>query len=68
MEKDWVVVFETDQPYRADIILQMLQGEGIEAVLMNKKDSSYVVLGEAEVLVSSGSSARALELIKNLEF
>lgn len=68
MEKDWVVVFETDQPYRADIVMQMLQSEGIEAVLMNKKDSSYVVLGEVEVLVRSEFSARATDLIKNLEF
>jgi hypothetical protein len=65
---NWVVVYETDQPYQAEIALQMLQGEGIEAVVMNKKDSSYVVIGEAQVLVRIEFAERAEELIKTLDF
>lgn len=68
MGKEWETVFETDQSYRAEIALQVLQGEGIEAVIMNKKDSSYIVIGEIKVLVRSEFLTRAKELIKDLEF
>jgi hypothetical protein len=68
MEKEWAVVFETDQSYRAEIALQVLQEEGIEAVIMNKKDSSYVVIGEIKVFVRAEFLEKAEELIKKLEF
>lgn len=68
MEKEWTVVFETDQLYRAEIALQVLQEEGVEAVIMNKKDSSYIVIGDIKVLVRNEFLVKAEELIKTLEF
>lgn len=68
MEKEWAVVFETDQLYRAEIALQVLQEEGVEAVIMNKKDSSYIVIGDIKVLVRNEFLVKAEELIKTLEF
>ena len=68
MEKEWTVVFETDQLYRAEIALQDLQEEGVEAVIMNKKDSSYIVIGDIKVLVRNEFLVKAEDLIKTLEF
>jgi hypothetical protein len=68
MEKEWAVVFETDQLYRAEIALQVLQEEGVEAVIMNEKDSSYIVIGDIKVLVRNEFLVKAEELIKTLEF
>lgn len=68
MEKEWAVVFETDQLFRAEIAVQVLQEEGIEAVIMNKKDSSYIIFGEIKVFVRNEFLEKAEELIKKLEF
>jgi hypothetical protein len=68
MEKEWAVVFETDQLYRAEIALQVLQEEGVEAVIMNEKDSSYIVIGDIKVLVRNEFLVKAEELINTLEF
>lgn len=51
----------------AEIVKQMLISNGIEAVLMNRQDTMYPSLGEAEVYVSNENSLTAEKLIKELE-
>jgi len=46
---------------------QVLEEGGIEAVVINKRDSSYLAFGEAEVYVKQDDVIRAKKLIKNLE-
>ncbi|MDR0714475.1 MAG: DUF2007 domain-containing protein, partial [Bacteroidales bacterium] len=41
--KDWKCIYSTEQRYRADIVKALLAGEDIEAVILDKKDSSYTV-------------------------
>ncbi len=67
MEKDWVVVYKTVDLYRAEMAKQILEGEGIEAVVMNHKDSTYLVFGEIELLVKSENESSAVQLLKDLE-
>jgi len=67
MEDNWVSVYSTDKPWQAEIAKQVLTENGIEAVVMNKQDSSYHVFGEAEVYVSSGDVEKSKELLKNIE-
>lgn len=50
---NWECVYTADQPYRAEIIRMVLADNNIEAVVVNKKDSSYMLFGEAEVHVRS---------------
>lgn len=66
MEKDWVVVFETGQPYQAEIAKDVLENEGIDAVILNKRDSSYVVFGSIEVHVHQDFKEKATELLKEM--
>ncbi len=66
MEKDWVVVYKTVDLYRAEMAKQILEGEGIEAVIMNHKDSTYLVFGEIELLVKSENESSAVQLLKDL--
>lgn len=67
MEKDWVVVYKSDQLYRIELVQQVLHGEGIESVVFNQKDRSYPVLGEIELLVKNEFMEKAAGIIKNLE-
>ncbi|GAA0530662.1 putative signal transducing protein [Chitinophaga japonensis] len=65
MEKDWIKVFATDRPFEAEIVKGLLLENGINAVLLNRQDSSYVqaLPGLAEVYVHVSQQAQALELI-----
>jgi hypothetical protein len=47
----WEVVFTTNLLYKAEILRGLLDEEGIQAVIVNKQDSSYIAFGEIELLV-----------------
>lgn len=67
MEKDWVMIFSTDQPYQAELAKQILEENRITPVVMNKRDSSYNTFGEFEVYVARKDVVRGKYLLKNLE-
>lgn len=67
MEDNWISIYSTDKPWQAEIAKQILSENGIEAVVINKKDSSYMVFGELEVYVSHEDEAKSIELLKNIE-
>ena len=47
---DWVVIFETGQLYRAELVKSLLNDNNVEAVILNQKDSSFKI-GAIEVMV-----------------
>ncbi len=65
MEKNWVSIFSTDQPYLADIARLVLDENNISSIIMNKKDSFYKI-GEVDLYVNRDQALRAKNLIKNL--
>lgn len=67
MEKDWKCIFTTDEPYQAELIKQMLNNNNINAVVINRQDSSYQTFGSAEVYVNLEDESEALNLIKKTD-
>jgi hypothetical protein len=53
MEKDWVQIYSTDRMFQAEILKQVLSDHEIEAVIINKMDSSYKSFGEIEIYVKN---------------
>ncbi|MCF6359924.1 MAG: DUF2007 domain-containing protein [Cyclobacteriaceae bacterium] len=47
----WSKVYESKLPYRAEIVKDILDQKGINAIIMNKKDSAYDIFGQLEVHV-----------------
>ena len=68
MQNDWIVVYRTGELHQAEMVKQIIQQNGIDAVIMNKKDSSYIIFGDIEVLVKPENETAALQLLKNLQF
>lgn len=66
MEKDWVCVLQTEQPYQAEIARELLDNEGIECVIMNEHDSTFPSIGEVEVWVHQDNKAKSLDILKEL--
>jgi len=63
MEKNWVKIYTSVDYYKAEIIKQMLIENHVDAVLINKKDSSYLVFGTIEIWVHQENFSNAIELI-----
>ena len=66
MEKDWQLVYSAKSAIDAEMMRGMLENAGIEAVVMNKQDSSYL-FGDVEIYVGKELFDRAVEILKNAE-
>jgi hypothetical protein len=63
MEKNWVRVYKSTNYYQSEIVKQMLTRNAVEAVLLNKQDSSYLNFGNVEVYVHQQDFHNAIELL-----
>ena len=63
MNSSWVVAHETDKQYQAILIRDQLLLYNIDAIILNKQDQSYIVLGTIEVLVREKDKERAIKII-----
>jgi hypothetical protein len=64
MEDDWISVFITGKYYQALIAREYLGDQGIESVIVNKQDSTYL-FGDVEVFVRQSDVIRAKYIIKS---
>jgi type III secretory pathway lipoprotein EscJ len=63
MEKNWVRVFTSTNFYRSEIVKQVLTEHQIDAVLLNKQDSSHRTFGNIEVYVHKEDFSHAIEIM-----
>lgn len=61
---DWKAVFKTQQEYQAEIVKDILEDNGLNPVVVNKKDSSYH-FGFFEVNVPADQVLEAMQIIRN---
>jgi len=67
METNWVKIKGYDKVYLAEIAKEVLFDNGIDAVIMNKQDGSYMTFGEVEVYVNKDNEAKAKDCLKELD-
>jgi len=60
---DWIKIYTTRNYAEASIIKGMLEENNIEAVVMNKMDSSYLNFGDIEIHVPADAATTARALI-----
>ncbi|GAB2782115.1 hypothetical protein GCM10027275_27450 [Rhabdobacter roseus] len=60
---NWEKVFETSQVVRAEIARSVLEENGINAVILNKQSSSYVIFGLCEVHVPVEDAQAAKQIL-----
>lgn len=64
--KDWTVVFKSPISSRAEIVRGVLNDRSIEAVIINKKDSSlHFNIGQIEVLVPNEQVLESLKIVND---
>ena len=62
-QKRWSILKISSQVFELEMMKGFLLENGIDAVVMNKRDSSYQVFGEAELLVKQDDLPRAEKLL-----
>ncbi len=69
MQKDWVLIYTTTNNNSAQIVKSVLGSEGINAVVVNKRDSMHLHLNNAsiEVYVKSDDAVKAVNIINKNE-
>jgi len=64
--KDWSVVYKTPIMSRAEIVKGVLSDRGIDAVIVNKKDSTlHLNHGQIEVLVQNNQALEAMKIFND---
>jgi len=66
MDEKWVAVYSTDQPYKAELLKQVLSDNSIQAMVMNQRDSFYH-FGDIEICVQQKNVVRAKHILKKIE-
>jgi hypothetical protein len=64
MDIVWVSVFSTGKYYRAQFAVEYLNEHGIESVIVNKQDSTYL-FGDVELFVRKEDVIKAKHLLKS---
>lgn len=63
MEKNWIKIFTSFNFYQSEIVKQMLNEHEIDAVLLNRQDSSHKAFGNIEVYIHKEDFSSAIEIM-----
>jgi hypothetical protein len=66
MEKNWVCIFSTHELFNAELAKEILYENGIEAVVINKQDSTYL-FGNIEIYVERDNAIRGKHILQKSE-
>lgn len=64
MEANWVKIHVAESAFKAELIIGMLEQNSIQAVVLNKQDSAYL-LGQVEIYARKTDALKAAHLIKS---
>lgn len=65
-DENWALIYYTSDEVKSELIIQSLEGAGIKAVKMNKRDSNYLI-GNIEVYVRLEDMGAAKTIVKEFE-
>ena len=60
----WQKVYSSEQPYKAEMVKDILENYGLSPIILNKKESALQI-GVCEVLVMSEQVLQALKIIED---
>ena len=66
MEKSWKKIYFSGDEFKVLIARDLLAESGINAVIMNQKDSSYTTFGDIELYIEEQDEKEALQILEQL--
>jgi hypothetical protein len=67
-ENNWIMVYSSTEIHKIEIIKAILNDNDIQSFDINKKDSSYISVGEIELYVKEEDEILAKVIITNNQF
>ena len=64
MNEDWVKIMDSSEGLAINLASAKLDDAGVQNVVLDKKDSAYVVIGRAELYVLKTDEEKAREIIR----
>lgn len=61
---DWKKVYESEKLHRVEIVKAVLEDNGMQPILLNRKDSAYQI-GYYELLVPVDNVLKAIKIIED---
>jgi hypothetical protein len=66
MEKSWKKIYFSGDEFKVMIARDLLAENGINAVIINQKDSSYLAFGDVELYIEEHDEKEALKILDQL--
>ncbi len=63
-KNEWIKVYSHHEPHKVEIVKAILLDNQIESVIVDKRDRSYISIGEMELYVKPGDDVLAQVIIK----
>ncbi len=63
-KNEWIKVYSHHEPHKVEIVKAILLDNQIEPVIVDKRDRSYISIGEMELYVKPGDDVLAQVIIK----
>ena len=64
---EWIKIYTATEPHKVQIVKAVLEDNQVQAFEVNKKDSSYIFIGEVDLYVHRDDAVLAAFLIKTNE-
>lgn len=64
---EWIKIYTATEPHKVQIVKAVLEDNHVQAFEVNKKDSSYIFMGEVDLYVHRDDAVLAAFLIKSNE-
>jgi hypothetical protein len=61
---EWIKVYSHHEPHKVEIVRAVLLDNNIQSAVMDKRDRSYISIGEMELFVRPGDEVLAKVIIK----
>ena len=62
---DWILVFKSEEIFKAELLKNELDNQEINSVLVNRKDTMYPLFGQANLYVETRNADIARIIIEN---
>lgn len=64
MDQEWKCIYFSNQMHKIEIVRSVLNDNNIKSVVIDKRDSSYIMVGDVEVYVSHEDAILAKIIIE----
>jgi len=65
MKKNWIKIFSSNDNFKIEVLKNLLLSNNIPAVVINNKDSSYLMFGTIDLYIENKNKENAIQILSN---